>query len=127
MPDPIPAPPSPTPPPRKQPVKDVRPPAPAGPAAEGGTRPAIVTTRALANGYIPGATPLAKDRCRVGFWNVTGRDVTLTVGGKAWPLAKDRSLTLDLERQFTWQIDQEPQHVERIPDVQSTHEVVLRE
>ncbi|MCS7044884.1 MAG: hypothetical protein NZO58_00870 [Gemmataceae bacterium] len=65
-------------------------------------------------------------RCRVGFWNVTGRDITLTVNGQATPLAKDQALTLYLERNFTWQVPGRPPQVERIADSALSHEVVLR-
>jgi hypothetical protein len=70
--------------------------------------------------------PPAKDRCRVGFWNLSGRDVTLVIDGTARTLAKDRSVTLDLERQFTWQVAGQPQHVERVREAQTTLELVIR-
>ncbi len=86
--------------------------------------PVIVTSHA--SGGAP-VGPIAKDRCRVGFWNLSGRDVTLTIDGKAMKLAKDRAVTLDLDRQFAWQVEGLPQHVERVADGQVTHEVVIRE
>ena len=63
--------------------------------------PLISTTRSLGGTFTPGS----KERCKVGFWNLTGRDVTLTVDGKSRSLPKNRSVTLDLEHQFTWQIE----------------------
>ena len=89
--------------------------------------PVIVTSHASGGNYSTGSTPLAKDRCRIGFWNLTGRDITLTVDGKSWKLAKDRALTLDLPHQFTWQADGRLQHVERIAEGQTSQEIAIRE
>ena len=89
--------------------------------------PVIVTAHTLGTGAALSKTPLAIDRVRVGFWNLSGRDVTLTVDGKAWALPKDRAVTLDLERQFAWQVEGRSQHVERVAEGQSTHEVVIPE
>lgn len=88
--------------------------------------PVIVTSHAMSAG-VTGGSPLAKNRVRVGFWNLAGRDVSLTVDGKTYSLAKDRAVTLDLERQFAWQIAGQPLHVERLPEAQTSHEVVIRE
>ena len=89
--------------------------------------PVIVTSHALGGSHLPGAAPLPKDRCRVGFWNLSGRDVTLLIDGKAWKLSKDRAVTLDLDRQFAWQIQGGTQRVERVPEGLATHEVLIRE
>jgi hypothetical protein len=64
--------------------------------------------------------------CRVGFWNLTGRDITLTVDGQARLLPRDRGLTLTLGRQFVWQVDQRTPQSEDIPDGHCTLEIVLR-
>jgi hypothetical protein len=119
--DPVPAPPSP---PQK---KAVMSPAKSSssPAAKE-LPPKIIATRSVENA-VPGVSVVPKDRCRVGFWNVTGRDVTLTIEGKSWKVPKDQSITLDLEWTFSWQIDQRPQQIERIPTGQNTHELVIRD
>lgn len=85
--------------------------------------PIIVTTHSQGDSPAP---PLRKDRCRVGFWNLTGRDVTLTVDGKAWTLQRDRATTVELDRQFTWQSDNQSQRNVIVPEGQSTFEVVIR-
>jgi hypothetical protein len=114
--NPTPAPPSPTgePPIQKKTAIDPR-------------MPIIVTSHALSGSMPPGAALLPKDRVRVGFWNLAGRDVTVTIDGKSHALAKNRAVTLDLGRQFAWQVANQPQHVERIPEGQQSHEVVIRE
>jgi hypothetical protein len=89
--------------------------------------PVINSTRSLGGSYDATPAPSAKDRCQVGFWNLSGRDVMLTIGGKTWALAKNRKVTLELQREFSWQADRGPQEVERVPENQSTHEVVVRD
>ena len=84
--------------------------------------PIIITTHSQANS----GAPLTKDRCRVGFWNLTGRDVTLTVDGKSWTLPRDRATTLELDRQFSWQTEHQSQRNGIVPEGQSTFEVVIR-
>jgi hypothetical protein len=65
------------------------------------------------------------DRCRVGFWNITGREVTIVVNGQSRSLARNQSLTLELARTFNWQMDGR-QNSESVPDGQSTFDIVLR-
>lgn len=89
--------------------------------------PVITTAHSLPSGFVPGTSPLPKERCRVGFWNLSGREVTLTIDGKTWTLPKDRSVTVDLDRQFSWQVVGQPLHVERVADGQASHEVLIRE
>src|SRR5262249_35153469 len=45
----------------------------------------------------PPAAP--KEYCKVGFWNLTGKDVTLLVDGKSHSLRRNHAVTLDLSRQ----------------------------
>lgn len=68
-----------------------------------------------------------KEQCSVGFWNLTGRDVTLTIDGKSVMMAKNRKITVELNRQFDWQADNGMQRMERVPVGQTTFEVVVRE
>jgi hypothetical protein len=89
--------------------------------------PVIVTSHAIGSNFVPGKAPLAKGFCRVGFWNLSGREVTLVIDGKVRTLAKDRSVTLDLDREFSWQIEGRLQHVERVAEGQATLELVIRE
>jgi hypothetical protein len=103
------------------------PPTPAPPSSNAKTaseRPVIITTRGLAT---DAAGTAAKVRLKIGFWNLTGRDITLTVAGQVRTLAKNRAVTLELEREFSWQIDRLPAHLERVPEGQAVHEVVIRE
>ncbi len=69
---------------------------------------------------------LARDRCRVGFWNLSGKDVTLVIDGQARALPRDRALTLELPREFAWQVDQQPARTEHVAEGKSAHEVVIR-
>ncbi len=67
------------------------------------------------------------DRIRVGFWNLSGRDRTLTIAGKSWVVPQDRAITLELARRFAWQLEERPQRVERVPEGQATYDVVIRD
>jgi hypothetical protein len=104
-----PAPPPPAPPQTKEPPLQKQP----------GLKPPIInSTRSLSG---------TRERCSVGFWNLTGRDVTLTIDGKSFALAKNRKITMELEHQFSWQSDNGSQQIERVPESQATYEVVVRE
>jgi hypothetical protein len=94
------------------------------PLQSSGGRPRISTSRALGGAE---TTPVSGDRCRVGFWNLTGRDIVVNVAGKSWTLTKNQTATFDLGREFSWQIAGRAQHLERVPDGQATYEVVVRE
>jgi hypothetical protein len=67
-----------------------------------------------------------KGVCRVGFWNITGRDVSLSVNGKAVVVPANRNFTMTVSRQFSWQVDGQTAHDERVPDDKAAHEIVLR-
>ena len=67
-----------------------------------------------------------KGVCRVGFWNITGRDVTLTVNGRAVVVPANRNLTLTVSREFSWHMEGQKAREERVPDENAAHEIVLR-
>jgi hypothetical protein len=64
--------------------------------------------------------------CQVGFWNVSGRGLTLTIDGKKQVLARNQNLTLRLARQFSWQVDQGGVQTEQVPADKNTLEIVIR-
>ena len=72
------------------------------------------------------ATPAAKGRYAVGFWNVSSRDVLLTVAGQTRLLPRNRSITLELEREFIWQVDQQAARQERVAAERNGMEIVIR-
>lgn len=109
--------------------------APAAPPAKAKMPPAATTapterrapviSESRFNGRSP--APAAEgDRCRVGFWNLSGRDVTVTIDGTPRPLPKDRAITVDVGRAFRWQVDGQAAQSERVPDAQASHEIVIR-
>jgi hypothetical protein len=65
-------------------------------------------------------------RFRVGFWNLSGKDVTLVIDGRPHSLARDRALTLELPRVFSWQVDQEAAQQGRVPEGKTAMELVIR-
>jgi hypothetical protein len=94
--------------------------------AAGDPRMPVITASHALGTFTPGKSP-TPDRCRVGFWNLTGRDVTVQVEGKSVVVLRDKAVTLDLDRQFIWQIAGQTQHIERVPEGQPTYEVIMRE
>jgi len=97
------------------------PPALAEPFKKG---PIVTESRSL-GGH--GQASVSGERCKVGFWNLTGRDVTLIIAGQQRTLLKDRAVTLDLGRNFSWQLDQRDAVTERVPEGEAFHEVILRQ
>jgi hypothetical protein len=96
------------------------------PPAKTGAGPAVTEARAGAVLKTVAAASTGKARVQVGFWNVSGRDLTLTIDGQPYALPRNRSITLDLGRQFTWRIDRRAPQSENIAEGNSTLEIVLR-
>ena len=87
--------------------------------------PTVTEARSMSSNLIQASN--TKERCKVGFWNLTGRDITLKIDGQPRTLAKDRAITLELDRAFAWQIDDGASVNERVPTEQPFHEVILRQ
>jgi hypothetical protein len=64
---------------------------------------------------------------RVGFWNMTQRDFVLQVGGETHLLKSDRGVTLNLPRDFVWQLDQRAAEAESVPVNRSSFEILIRQ
>ncbi|MCI0683877.1 MAG: hypothetical protein L0Y71_17360 [Gemmataceae bacterium] len=88
--------------------------------------PTITESRSYGGVTRAGATDAPAGRCKVGFWNITGGDVTLTIDGRTRRLPKDRALDVQLPRTFVWQIDGRAAQTETIPEGQNMFEVILR-
>jgi hypothetical protein len=66
------------------------------------------------------------DRCSVGFWNLTDRDLTVSVAGQDHIVLRGKTLKLQTGRQFAWRLDgHEPQN-ENVPMENAGVEIVLR-
>jgi hypothetical protein len=66
------------------------------------------------------------DQVRVGFWNIANRDVVLKINGRSLTLARNKSVTLTLDRRFVWQLAGSDPQTERVPPTKSTMEIVIR-
>jgi hypothetical protein len=86
-----------------------------------GAPPRVTETRSA-----PGQGVATTVCCRVGFWNVSGHDVTLTVDGRERLLPSNQNVTLRLDRQFIWQVDRRSPHAEQVPADRTTLEIVIR-
>ncbi len=65
--------------------------------------------------------------CTVTFWNLSDSSLTLRVSGDRRTLERRRSLTLELDREFTWQIDGRAAEVSRAPTEEGGVTVVIRQ
>jgi hypothetical protein len=66
------------------------------------------------------------DRRTVSFWNLSGRDVILTVAGQTWTVPRGGRARLDLERRFTWQLAGRESRHEDVPATSDGLEIVIR-
>lgn len=85
--------------------------------------PTITESRSLGGTY--SSTADKAGPLRVGFWNITGKDVNLKVNGQSHIVPRNRILNLRLDRSFTWQAGSEAKQ-EQVADNLTTHEVILR-
>jgi hypothetical protein len=66
------------------------------------------------------------NRCRVGFWNVSNRNLKLNINGRMHRLPRGGTITLRLQRGFVWQVTGSTPHEERVPVGKSNMEIVIR-
>ncbi len=73
------------------------------------------------------AGSLIADRCRVSFWNLTDRPLTVKVADQSYVVQRNsQSMPMELSRQFVWRVDgREPQQ-ERLPEGESGLVIVIR-
>jgi len=88
--------------------------------------PIITESRSLGGGFLHLAPNVPAGRIRVGFWNITGRDLTVHVDGQPRKIAKDQAVTIDLARTFVWQIGDGVVQTERVAEDRGSYEVILR-
>ncbi len=80
----------------------------------------------LYSGATRPGTPLPSGRCSVAFWNLTGRALTLRIGGQERTLPPGRSLTLELPREFAWNVVGREAEAAHIPSAHTTAEILIR-
>jgi hypothetical protein len=84
------------------------------------------TKRSLRDARSLGGDYSGADQCKVGFWNLSGREIAVKVNGSTRVIPPERAVMLDLAHEFVWHVDgREPQRV-RVPDDKAAHEIVLR-
>jgi len=99
------------------------------PAAKepGPKAPVIIESRSQLGQYAEPVNLNPSVICKVGFWNLSGKDVHVAIGGKKYLLANERGLTLDLPRQFTWQMNAGEPRREDVPAARTIHDIVIKE
>jgi hypothetical protein len=68
----------------------------------------------------------AAELLSIGFWNNTSKSMLLRVQGQTHHLPAGRGVTLDLPRQFVWQIDGRDAQVVNLPASQTGADFVIR-
>ncbi len=77
--------------------------------------------------YVAGSTAdPPKNTCSVAFWNLADRPLALHVAGRSHMIASRHQVTLDLPREFQWQINQRPPEPTQVAQEQSALEIVIR-
>jgi hypothetical protein len=66
------------------------------------------------------------ERVSVAFWNLSGRDVVLTVDGETRLVPRGQNWRLELGRAFSWQMDGKAEQLEWVPAGKTTVELVIR-
>ena len=67
------------------------------------------------------------DQVRVGFWNLTDTDYQLRVDGQVHTLKRNKGVSLTLDREFVWQLNQRKSVREVIPQSESSSEILIRD
>jgi hypothetical protein len=75
----------------------------------------------------PRGTALATgERPSICFWNLSGRDIVLKVGGRTQTLPRGGRAQLQLERRFVWQVVGREEHTENLAASAAGVEIVIR-
>jgi hypothetical protein len=100
-----------------------------GPIPPGKNQPEVTESRSYYEAFK--VRPISLDQptgnhCALGFWNLTGRDVTVSVDGKPQVIPQGKSLRVQVARQFVWQMSGHEALTEKVPAENSGLEIVLR-
>jgi hypothetical protein len=63
---------------------------------------------------------------RVSFWNRSTQDLDVRIDGQLRTLRRGKGLTLELPRQFVWQVEGRAAETERVPTDKPSLEIVIR-
>lgn len=89
-------------------------------------QPGPVSPKYYDSYYVAGAAGNPTESCSVAFWNLANQPLQLRIAGQTHTVPHQQAVTLNLPRQFQWQVDQrEPEPVQMAQD-QSAMEIVIR-
>jgi hypothetical protein len=96
--------------------------------SESSRKPADTAASAYFDTYTVAGSPdrPAGERCRVSFWNLAGRRLTLKVDGRSVVLEASKKMSFDLGRHFVWRVDDRDPQNETVPAEESGLEIVVR-
>lgn len=94
------------------------------PTFKGPKGPTIFQNRTFSG--VPQYSEPRSPSAKVSFWNLSGYDVTLSVGERTHAIPRDRAVVLDLNRSFTWRTNLHNPKTEQIPDDTNHFEVLIK-
>ncbi len=68
----------------------------------------------------------SSERCSASFWNLTDRDLTITVEGQSRVVPRGKSLPLAVGRKFVWQVQGREAQTQQVTTGESSLEIVIR-
>ena len=75
--------------------------------------------------YLASTIAVASSTVPVAFWNRSNRDVWVWIAGERRWIRQGRGLTLDLPREFTWQVEGRDSQRVRVPNSRAGQQVVI--
>lgn len=94
-----------------------------------GKKAGVLETRSYYDAYpvvARAAEANAGKRFAVGFWNLSDRDAEVKVEGQARLIPRGQKWTVELPREFRWEITGRGQNRETVPENEAGLEIVLR-
>ena len=70
--------------------------------------------------------PAKPSQCSVSFWNLAGQELVLKVGEQRVTLARGRTVTFNLDREFSWLIEGRETQTSRVAAKDAGLEIVIR-
>ena len=89
-------------------------------------QPPPVSAKFYDSYYVAGIAANQHAMCSVAFWNLADKPVQLHIGGQTHTVPRQQAVTLNLPRQFQWQIDQREPEPAQVAQDQGAMEIVIR-
>ena len=115
----------PAPPGKPAPKQDLIPP-PLPPDPPPPDKPGITASRSYYDAYTVVARAGAGERFTVAFWNLSDQDLYVTAGGQMQLVARRQKWSVELPRQFRWQVTGREAIQEVVPENETGVQIIIR-